>query len=222
MRNFTLVLGASSIIASGMISKDSLINGPLVLLSALALGSCGWQKPLNSVDSEGNSLDKVSQQAPDVRTVETAKRKVAEATVRKMIPKKPKEVASVSQQIITEPGGGNELNVKAGRLTSIDLTTLFPMHQTGQVMMVDARTPIFYTLGHIDGAVSLPLKQRAVKIPALMDQFKSAQADGKAIVVYCANLKCPDALSLAKILVLNGLDVSVYEEGWQEWKSAGL
>ena len=43
-----------------------------------------------------------------------------------------------------------------GKVTSISLTELFALQQSGSVLIYDARPGFFYGLGHIQGAINLP------------------------------------------------------------------
>lgn len=112
--------------------------------------------------------------------------------------------------------------IRPGEITGIDMGRVFTMTQTGQIHLVDCRPPIFYRMGHIDGAVNLPLKSYSTAIQKHKAQLDQAKAVKKVIVLYCQNLECPDAYAVAKKLVLLGYSVSIYKGGWEEWKRAGF
>lgn len=89
------------------------------------------------------------------------------------------------------------------------------------VVLIDARPEIFWRLGHIPGALSLPretFEARAAELKARLDGTPDAR-----IVVYCAAASCEDAT-----MVVNGLrrmgyaNVRRFHGGWAEWERAGL
>ena len=86
-------------------------------------------------------------------------------------------------------------------------------------LVVDARSPELYTMGHIDGAVSLPM----VEIDAVLPEFLEQVGRDRAIVTYCSGFSCPDWNDLGVLLLESGyLDVRVFEGGYPEWRDAGL
>lgn len=109
-----------------------------------------------------------------------------------------------------------------GKITSISLTELFPLQQSGQVLIFDARPGYFYNLGHLPGAVSLPKMNCDAQITKREDEIKAALAAKKTIVVYCTNLLCPDARTVANHLASFGYSSSVLSGGWDSWKESGL
>jgi rhodanese-related sulfurtransferase len=109
-----------------------------------------------------------------------------------------------------------------GEVTSIPLDKFFELHQAGKVMVFDARLGFFYGLGHIPGAINLPLKNCDEAIHRREAEIKAALAAGKTIVVYCSGITCPDARSVARHISGFGYPASVFSGGWDEWKGAGL
>ncbi len=86
-------------------------------------------------------------------------------------------------------------------------------------LIVDARSPELYTMGHIDGAVSLPM----VEIDAVLSEFLEHVVRDRAIITYCSGFGCPDSFDLGVRLLESGyLDVRVFEGGYPEWRDAGL
>lgn len=86
-------------------------------------------------------------------------------------------------------------------------------------LIVDARSPELYALGHIAGAVSLPM----VEIDAVLPGFQDRVAKDRIIVTYCSGFGCPDSFDLGVRLSEAGyLDVRVFEGGYPEWRDAGL
>ena len=109
-----------------------------------------------------------------------------------------------------------------GKVTSISLTELFALQESGNVLIYDARPGYFYMLGHIPGAISLPKPDCDAQIVKREAEIKAAIAANKPIVVYCTNLLCPDARTVANHLAGFGYSSSVLSGGWDSWKEAGL
>ena len=109
-----------------------------------------------------------------------------------------------------------------GKVTSISLTELFALQQSGNVLLYDARPGFFYGLGHITGAISLPKPDCDAQIEKREAEIKAAIAAKKPIVIYCTNLLCPDARTVANHLADYGYSSSTLSGGWESWKEAGL
>ena len=100
-----------------------------------------------------------------------------------------------------------------GKITPISMESLFTLHQTGQVLLFDARPSFFYSLGHIQGAISMPKGGSVAHIGQREAEIKAALAAGKTIVLYCTNASCPDARSVAVNLSGFGYPCSVLVGG---------
>ncbi len=109
-----------------------------------------------------------------------------------------------------------------GKVTSISLTDAFALQQSGNVLLYDARPAFFYALGHIPGAISLPKNHGDAEIDKHEGEIKAAIAAKKPIVVYCTNLLCPDARTVAMHLADRGYSSSTLTGGWDSWKESGL
>ncbi|MBK1856018.1 rhodanese-like domain-containing protein [Verrucomicrobiaceae bacterium 5K15] len=112
--------------------------------------------------------------------------------------------------------------VKPGAVTSIAIDQLFSMKAAGTAVVYDVRPPLFYRLGHIDGAESMPLIKYDKIIAEKRPQLDAAIKAGKLIILYCQNSNCPDAHSTAVRLSKLGYSTSIYRDGWEGWKQAGL
>lgn len=110
-----------------------------------------------------------------------------------------------------------------GKITSISLTELFALQQADQVLLYDARPGFFYSLGHLPGAISLPKSADCdAQITRREAEIKAALAAKKTIVIYCTNLACPDARTVAIHLAGFGYSSSTLTGGWEAWKESGL
>jgi rhodanese-related sulfurtransferase len=86
-------------------------------------------------------------------------------------------------------------------------------------LLVDARNPELYAMGHIEGAVSLPIVEIDDALPGFLDRVTK----GRSIITYCSGFGCPDSFDLGIRLIEAGYrDVRVFEGGFPEWRDAGL
>lgn len=109
-----------------------------------------------------------------------------------------------------------------GKVSSISLEDFFALHQSNQVLVIDARPTLFHQLGHIPSALSIPSKSGEAAITKHESQIKSAIADGKTLVVYCSGYLCSDARNVAMQISGFGYPSSVFSGGWDAWKDAGM
>lgn len=111
---------------------------------------------------------------------------------------------------------------RRAEVTSISIDRLFPLVESGRVLLVDARPPIIHRFGRLPAAVNVPRSTVATSVSRMNDTWAAARRDGRWIVVYCTDRSCPDAAAVAVEIAALGHPCSVYEGGWEEWKSAGL
>lgn len=109
-----------------------------------------------------------------------------------------------------------------GKVSSISLSDCFAAQQNDEILLYDARPHFFYSLGRIPGAISMPKENVDARIVKHEAEIKAALAEGKTIVVYCTNLLCPDARTVANHLASFGYSSSTLTGGWESWKKAGL
>lgn len=84
----------------------------------------------------------------------------------------------------------------------------------GLVTVIDVRPHDEFARGHIAGAISIPideLERRLTELPT-----------GREIVAYCRGPYCVFAYEAVKALRTHGYLVRRLEDGYPEWKSAGL
>lgn len=109
-----------------------------------------------------------------------------------------------------------------GKVSSISITDFFAKQQAGEVLLYDARPRFFYALGHIPGAINLPKPEADAQIANRKAEIEAALAAHKTIVVYCTNLLCPDARTVAIHLADVGYSSSTLTGGWESYKETGL
>ena len=92
------------------------------------------------------------------------------------------------------------------------------LHDSGQAVLVDARSADSFAKEHIAGAVSLPLAVAGGKEPPLPINV----TPDTIIIAYCNGFSCHDSMELGKILIKAGYrQVFVFEGGLPEWRDAG-
>lgn len=95
-------------------------------------------------------------------------------------------------------------------MNSVSLNELEVMIQNENVLLMDVRPVSEYELGHITGAVSVPMKEL---LCCLKDFSKEDE-----IIAYCRGPFCVLADEAVKILTENGFKGRRLDEGYPEWK----
>lgn len=99
-------------------------------------------------------------------------------------------------------------------LNSVTLDELESMINDKNVLLMDVRPPAEYELGHITGAISVPMNEL---LCCLKDFSKE-----KGIIAYCRGPFCVLADEAVKVLTENGFKVRRLDEGYPEWKMRQL
>ena len=84
----------------------------------------------------------------------------------------------------------------------------------GDIVLVDVRPSEEFEAGHIEGARSIPideLERRLAELPA-----------DREVVAYCRGRFCAYAHEAVRTLQTSGRAARRFEEGWPEWRLAGL
>lgn len=101
--------------------------------------------------------------------------------------------------------------------TTISRDELRSLIDAGTVTVVEALPAEYFDQGHLPGAINIPHTEVRDLAPALL-RDKDAQ-----IVVYCANLPCPNSGIATHVLTKLGYtNVRDYAEGKADWVEAGL
>ena len=112
--------------------------------------------------------------------------------------------------------------VKLQVVDEILIENVFELQQTNSIVLIDTRSPVFYRLGHIDGAINIPLKSFSKNLDKSKVILDTAMVEGKKIVIYCQSEKCPDSFIMARSLNSSGYPALVFKGGWELWKMSGL
>lgn len=86
--------------------------------------------------------------------------------------------------------------------------------RTGEVTVIDVRPVPEYEAGHVDGARSIPISDLARRLDALPRDAE--------LVAYCRGPYCVFADDAVRLLQRRGFEARRLEDGFPEWKRAGL
>ena len=90
-----------------------------------------------------------------------------------------------------------------------------------EMLIIDARPPLFYKRSHIPGAINLAKEYLPRDYSVVEPVLRNAGA--RRLVVYCAHEQCEDAQTVAEELSRMGFQrIFVFKAGWKAWKDAGL
>ncbi len=99
-------------------------------------------------------------------------------------------------------------------LEPVSREALLERLRAGTVTLLDVRPADEFALGHLPGAINLPLDRLAAELADLRL--------GQAVVAYCRGPYC--ILSFEAVALLRSRDIEArrLEDGFPEWKAAGL
>lgn len=104
-------------------------------------------------------------------------------------------------------------------LEPIPRDELLERARDGLVTVLDVRPPEEYAAGHVPGAVNIPLQALEQWLEELNPEDNDA---GQEIVAYCRGPHCVLAFDAVARLREKGLRARRLEDGFPEWKTAGL
>lgn len=111
---------------------------------------------------------------------------------------------------------GNVGSPEAPMMVSVDEAE--KIFRSGEALFVDARSEFDFRLGHIKGAVNLPLKEATKDRPLL-----PGIARDHLVVTYCDGQNCNSSIDLAARLYATGFrNVRIFFGGWEEWQARHL
>ena len=99
-------------------------------------------------------------------------------------------------------------------LTAVDIAELRRLVQDGTVTLLDVRPVLEYRQGHIPNARSIPVAELERRLQELPQD--------REVVAYCRGPYCVYADEAAQLLHEHGFRVRRLEEGFPEWRAAGL
>lgn len=111
---------------------------------------------------------------------------------------------------------------KRAPIESISFEDFFALHESGSLLLLDARPIYYYNEGHIPGAINFHANQYLELIELKRPAIEQAIKAGKTVVIYCTGFGCRDARTLSRRLAFDQYPVSVFSGGWRDWKNSGL
>lgn len=100
------------------------------------------------------------------------------------------------------------------QLEPVAATELVSRLRDGSVVLLDVRPEDEYGLGHLPGALNIPLRQLEQRLSELPREHD--------IVAYCRGPYCVLSFEAVAALRAHGFNVRRFEDGFPEWKAAGL
>jgi rhodanese-related sulfurtransferase len=89
---------------------------------------------------------------------------------------------------------------------------------SGTAVFIDARHEFDFKLGHIRGAINIPLRMYETKM-ALLDTIPK----NRLLITYCDGAECNSSIELSVKLAKDGYSVvKIFFGGWREWTEANL
>lgn len=101
-----------------------------------------------------------------------------------------------------------------GALEPVSRTELLEGLKSGKLVLLDVRPEEEFQAGHLPQAINIPLQQ--------LDDLFGALPKQQEIVAYCRGPYCTLSHKAVQRLRLLGYQVRRFEEGYPEWKAAGL
>lgn len=99
-------------------------------------------------------------------------------------------------------------------LEPVTWSELMDRGKEGTVTVLDVRPPDEFAHGHLPGAVNIPLGE--------LEQRLGELDSGREVVAYCRGPYCVLAFEAVAELRRHGLTARRLEDGFPEWKAAGL
>ncbi|MEM1688376.1 MAG: rhodanese-like domain-containing protein [Candidatus Anstonellales archaeon] len=91
-------------------------------------------------------------------------------------------------------------------------------NQDDSFVLVDLRSELEYSRGHIVGAINIPVV--GMDNETIVSKFRELvrQNPNKEIIVYCGSASCRLGDRIGYLLSINGINVRKLAVGWNEWK----
>ncbi|MEM6820406.1 MAG: rhodanese-like domain-containing protein [Verrucomicrobiota bacterium] len=129
--------------------------------------------------------------------------------------KKVRLLGSVEQLSVT----GGPTNESSEKIISLD--RMKRIVEESEALVIDTRPALFYELGHIPEAISLPRDNFKAGYQNIRTQLEHNKS--QRIVVYCSSLSCEDSGLVAEALnKLGYTNVWIFKQGWSAWQKANL
>jgi rhodanese-related sulfurtransferase len=103
---------------------------------------------------------------------------------------------------------------KLDDLEPVTRKQLLKLIRQGAVTVLDVRPPDEFALGHLPGAVNIPLRALKKRLPEINPD--------REIIAYCRGEYCVLSFEAVALLRARGFKARRLEEGLPEWRAAGL
>jgi ArsR family transcriptional regulator len=103
---------------------------------------------------------------------------------------------------------------KRDELEPVSRERLMELSRAGAVTVLDVRPPDEFEMGHVPGAVNIPLRDLEARLAEL--------DPSQEIIAYCRSHYCVLSFEAVATLRTRGFKVRRLEEGLPEWRAAGL
>ncbi len=100
------------------------------------------------------------------------------------------------------------------QMEPVPATELLERAKKGLVTVLDVRPPEEYAAGHLPGAINIPVDQLAGKLAKLPKR--------KEVVAYCRGPYCLMSFDAVELLRKRGVKARRLQDGFPEWRAAGL
>jgi len=122
---------------------------------------------------------------------------------------------SLAEQNLAEVGQLiNTYLISKDTLEPIARDDLMQRVKEGFITVLDVRPTVEYAAGHLPGAINVPLKKLKKQLAEFDPKYE--------IVAYCRGPYCLLAFEAVKLLRGKGFRVRRLQDGYPEWKRAGL
>lgn len=108
-----------------------------------------------------------------------------------------------------------EANTFTSGISYIELADFLRMKSQDGFSVVDVRYKDFYNKGHIPESINIVTPN---DIEENIDQLQN----DKGIIIYSDDILSSGYMATIFLKRFNGLNISIYKGGWQEWKSCQL
>ena len=99
-------------------------------------------------------------------------------------------------------------------MQAVSRKELLKRSRDGLVTILDVRPSEEYDVGHIPGAINIPLEE--------IGQHLASLPKDQDVIAYCRGEYCVLAFEAVATLRKKGFSARRLEEGYPEWKAAGL
>ena len=104
--------------------------------------------------------------------------------------------------------------IRLDALEPVSRRALLGLLKQGEVSLLDVRPEDEFALGHLPGALNIPLATLARRLRELPSNVP--------VIAYCRGPYCVLSFEAVAMLRARGFDVRRLEDGFPEWKAAGL